>query len=46
MDAHEHFEKQESCQVGRGSQNLTFVHFRGKKERKKIPNLKIVLKIL
>lgn len=43
MDEHEHLEMQESCQVGRETQNLTFVHFTGKKEKEKVPKPKIVL---
>lgn len=35
MDEHEHLEMQEPCQVGRGTQNLSFVHFTGKKEKEK-----------
>lgn len=35
MDEHEHLEMQESCQVGRETQNLTFVHFTVKKEKEK-----------
>lgn len=38
MDGHEHFEKQESYQVGRGSQNLTLCILQEKKRGKKPQN--------
>lgn len=35
MVEHERLEMQESCQVGRETQNFSFVHFTGKKEKEK-----------